>query len=1261
MAPPNIVADLEKFKLAIKDDNAPPRACKIMLEEAVILIESLLLLKVHPSVNPQPRSVHENSAMTKILQEIESLKTTITQTQASSRTQGQFWANVANVASKPEVAGTLIRIQDEEEKKEIAKLSREEVVKKIGRAEVEQRNKGTKEQRNKGTKEQRNKGTKEQRNKGTKEQRNKGTKELMETQKDWTLKLAESAQVETPTYQVLVHDMPTTFEPENPDHLKKIQKANESYIMGLRLRRAAWLKKNKQPGKNAGSLIIWFDQAEHADKAISKEILWGYEIQSTEIFRSGFRSMQCFNCQAYGHIARYCTAKAKCEHCANGHNTKECPGKQETRFERFVVQERTQNDDWQIVGSRKRRAGTAGAQVVGADGEIIERRGPGRPKGSTKVTNTTSVAEEAKHNQFGDPTNPRNVPDCDTRQPNKSKRCTAVHHVTTKDTNKWTIIQYNVNKSKNKVQHYFLNSLDPSKHHVVAIQEPWCNPSENTTVKHPAYHLVFPNSRRSRTCIYVSKWLDTDKWKIEETPEQALGDITTISIVRVRIHNIYNPPPLCHSSQELKTLSWIPQILPQEGHHLLVGDFNLHHPRWGGQSVLSHHQVAENLMDITTGRNMELILPEGTITWQIRGSQSTIDLAFISNSLLETVMKCQPSEELESGSDHIPVIIELQIEPPREENDEPRPQWKKVDWDALNKRIAMKLVDFPSNETSLTTPESIDLRVTQITRVIHESVEELVPKANRSRFSKPYWTTECTQVVKMARRARRRWTKQGTDESWIAYCKATNKKKGQIKEDKQIGWRAIVSESTNDPQKIWKLAKWARKNPEERHRVPQIPDIRDANGKTHTLATDKATAIAAHFFPSPRPADTRDIDGYEYAREIEGIPENFLESEVEEALGRLAEGKAPGPDKIPGALLKHCRRSLKMELTRIFNACTHHGYLPRKFKESITVVIRKPQKPSYNVPKSYRPIALLNTMGKLLEKLIANQIAKAAEKYNFLPDEQMGARPGRSTITAVELLTEQIHSVWGEDKKRVASLLSLDISEAFDNVSHLRLIHTMRDKGIPLRITKFVESFLADRTTAIKLGNHMGKQISTNTGIPQGSPLSPILFLMFASTLLPLLRAPNSSSVGFVDDTNILTWAKTTEENCRTLERLHKVCEEWADKHGVRFAPEKYQLIHFSRTTKRHDLKASLHIQGHKTNPSASIRVLGVYLDPKLRWGAHIKKTQQKAEPQIQAITSLTHSTWGVTFSKARVLYSAIVRPSLTYGNQIWAQNDTKE
>ncbi|KHJ34380.1 putative zinc finger cchc-type protein [Erysiphe necator] len=177
-------------------------------------------------------------------------------------------------------------------------------------------------------------------------------------------------------------------------------------------------KKTALPGKTAGSLILWFQQAEHADRAISKGIMWRFELKATEIIRAGFRALQCFKCQRYGHIAKICTAEAKCGKCAGDHNTRECSGKREARCINCgkkhtswyqscpvrsaakvkAVMNRTQDPgsyqqketrpknsdyDWQVVGSKKRRAGFAGPQIVGADGEIIERRGPGRPKGLT--------------------------------------------------------------------------------------------------------------------------------------------------------------------------------------------------------------------------------------------------------------------------------------------------------------------------------------------------------------------------------------------------------------------------------------------------------------------------------------------------------------------------------------------------------------------------------------------------------------------------------------------------------------------------------------------------------------------------------------------------------------------------------------------------------------------------------------------------------------------------------------------------------------
>ncbi|KAI1008151.1 hypothetical protein K3495_g90 [Podosphaera aphanis] len=396
---------------------------------------------------------------------------------------------------------------------------------------------------------------------------------------------------------------------------------------------------------------------------------------------------------------------------------------------------------------------------------------------------------------------------------------------------------------------------------------------------------------------------------------------------------------------------------------------------------------------------MELIFPKGTITWKSRGSRSTLDLIFVSKPLEEIVVKCQTSTELEALSDHLPVQTELLIEIPRKIVEEPRPQWKKAKWDIVNKRIAVKLEQLARNNDPLSSKETIDQMVSNIAAIINETVEQLIPKAKPSQFTKPYWKTECSRRFQEARSARRKWTQENSLESWIEYNKATNRKKIQIRIDKMIGWRTTISEASKDLRKVWKLAKWAKKDKEGKRRLPQIPDIKDAEGNIYTESLNKVNVMAQQFFPLPVIADVQDIAGFTYPEELKTIPNVITQQDIEEALRKLPNDKAPGSNGIPNRLLKNCSKTLSKVLAELFNACLRLGYHPNKFKESTTIVTRKPQKPSYDTPKSYRLIALLKTMGKLLKKLVANRISDAAEKYNLIPDEQMGARPKRSCQT----------------------------------------------------------------------------------------------------------------------------------------------------------------------------------------------------------------------------------------------------------------------
>ena len=268
----------------------------------------------------------------------------------------------------------------------------------------------------------------------------------------------------------------------------------------------------------------------------------------------------------------------------------------------------------------------------------------------------------------------------------------------------------------------------------------------------------------------------------------------------------------------------------------------------------------------------------------------------------------------------------------------------------------------------------------------------------------------------------------------------------------------------------------------------------------------------------------------------------------------------------------------------------------------------------------------------------------------------MGARQHRSTATALSLLTHTVHTVWKEHPKYIASMLSLDLSGAFDRISHPGLLQILRDLGGPEWLCGFVQSFLTDRHTQLSFGGFTSEPMPIHTGGPQGSPLLPILFVVFISSLHKLFDKDNDKAlgIGFVDDTNILVWGPSAAANCRRLENLHEQCLSWARRHGAVFAPDKYQLIHFTRR-RTADVTAKVNINGFNGEPVDSLRVLGVWVDRKLRWSAHIAQAAQKGLARYEALSRLVASTWGLTFERARLLYTVVVRPTVAYASGAWA------
>jgi hypothetical protein len=164
-------------------------------------------------------------------------------------------------------------------------------------------------------------------------------------------------------------------------------------------------------------------------------------------------------------------------------------------------------------------------------------------------------------------------------------------------------------------------------------------------------------------------------------------------------------------------------------------------------------------------------------------------------------------------------------------------------------------------------------------------------------------------------------------------------------------------------------------------------------------------------------------------------------------ISRLSNNIAPGPDGILNEALKTYGPLIAPWLADVARACFAIGYYPRLGRSMTTVVLRKEGKADYSIPGSYRPIALENTLSKILEKVIADRIVDTAEEYALLPQSQIGARKNRLTLSALTLLAATIKSAWAMQRDFVVSMLSLDISGAYDNIPYKRLLYILRAKG----------------------------------------------------------------------------------------------------------------------------------------------------------------------------------------------------------------------
>lgn len=675
---------------------------------------------------------------------------------------------------------------------------------------------------------------------------------------------------------------------------------------------------------------------------------------------------------------------------------------------------------------------------------------------------------------------------------------------------------------------------------------------------------------------------------------------------------------------------------------LVVGDFNRHDQLWGGDLVATSKRQGEAnlILQFMAEFGLQSLLPRGTITFVGTQGRSTIDLTLASVNLTHNLLRCQ-THSVEHGSDHRAIVSTFRAYVPNPEPQQPRYSFREVNWDEVTAQIR----HLRGRSPTITCPEELDRQLQYLVGEVERVLHRITPKPKPSPYCKRWWTQELTEVRDEYNRARnqceraRRYGYPRKELEDIAK-ELRQRYHTKIREQKKKHWKEFVENAEN----IWKAARYL--DTSERGGTV-VPALRTSE-KTVEQDAEKAGLLLSSFFP--RLPEIQLEEGSEGEQPRIPMSDRLSLEEVRNAVMRAKPWKAPGQDGLPIGVWQKVWPVVGERVVHIFEASIQLSYVPAVWKIAKIITLPKAYKDP-SLPNSYRPISLLSTLGKALEAVVAGRISNMVDQFGLLPANHFGARRRRSCEQALNVLVEKIHTAW--QKQMVLSLVSFDVKGAYNGVAREVLLRRLRERRIPEILVRWIDAFCRERRATIVVNSYCStvREIA-DAGLPQGSPLSPILFLFMNANLVEVPITDRGGAVAFVDDYSAWVVGPSAEANTRRLqEEVVHPALRWARTSGALFEAKKTQFVHFTRCPRKRMLPAlPLWVDGAAVNPREVVKLLGVILDQGLTFKSHVGEIAKRGMRAVLALRRLR----AIPPVVARQLFTATVAPKIDYAASVW-------
>ena len=795
----------------------------------------------------------------------------------------------------------------------------------------------------------------------------------------------------------------------------------------------------------------------------------------------------------------------------------------------------------------------------------------------------------------------------------------------------------NVNSISNKIN-YINNLIAEEKLHIIALSETWLTNNCNSSfVNIPGFSLcrgdVAGTIRKHGAAIYVKNSLKYIQIEVK------LPNIAVIKLVDLEIYvmSVYRPPS--YLPGENSALMEFISTFVQGKETIVLGDFNLPSLKWSNNSVHSDYINPNDRLFyncfVECGFSQWVNFPT------FFPSENILDLVLSTDD--DRIVDLYPIPPL-PGCHHCPVIFSIVFSyslPEVGEEAADRRSWTRANFDAISEYLST--VDWERTMDGMSVQGAYNL----LLDAIHTCIDDHVPVSNNPVKGK--WMTAPPRALAVSRESQ--WTKYKDTRS--IYGRHSTEAHTELMEYQRINhiYRNYSRyKQASYEQKLVNLIPEAPKLfhgylRERKKGCPSVGPLKDTTGSL-VQSNIGMTELFAKAFSSVYVTSTP-ANPHPYQRsnlQMEDLDVSY--DNVREILLGLSPSSSAGADGIHPSFLHHCADVIALPLSLVIEKSLATGDLPTEWKHSRVAPIFKAG--SKSNPLNYRPVSVTSAACKVAERLISNHIMSFLDVNGLLANRQFGFRKGRSTEDQLLLSYSKIAKE--VDRGLVVDAVYLDYSKAFDVLSHRILIEKAEAIGFSPQILHWVKSFLDSRIMQVSINGSSSSSQAVSSGVPQGSVLGPLLFIIYVNSLG---HDFNCEWYSFADDLKLFVSKSkrvpdSVDPSLQTdLENLHNISASW----NLRLNPNKCVLMRFGAGSYNEGDDSGYMLGGAALKLTRTHRDLGVLVDSSLRFHPHVAEIVRKSSGlsnQLLRSTVCRSKNFMIT------LFISHIRPILDYCSTIW-------